>query len=41
LILGQRFASRFQHPHTFEHDRFKIESIMLIFLSAAPAVTRA
>jgi hypothetical protein len=23
LILRQRFASRFPHPHTFEHDRFK------------------
>ena len=24
VILRQRFASRFRHPHTFEHDRFKL-----------------
>jgi hypothetical protein len=23
-ILRQRFARRFRHPHTFEHDRFKL-----------------
>ena len=25
LRLRQRFASRFQHPHTFEYDRFILE----------------
>jgi hypothetical protein len=25
FILRQRFASRFRHPHTFEHDRFKLK----------------
>ncbi len=25
LILRQRFASRFLHPNTFEHDHFKLK----------------
>src|ERR1700730_18613592 len=31
LILRQRFASRFRHPHTFEHDRFKLKRSCSLF----------
>ena len=31
LILRQRFASRFRHPLTFEHDRFKLKGSCSFF----------
>jgi hypothetical protein len=41
LILRQRFASRFRHPPTFEHDRFKLNRSCSFSIDGAPAVTRA
>jgi hypothetical protein len=41
LILRQRFASRFRHPHTFEHDRFKVNRSCSLFYRRRALVTRA
>ena len=41
LILRQRFASRFRHPHTFEHDRFKLKRPCSFFYRRRARRTRA